>query len=203
MTNRAKKRAGMARHFWKAARQGGFSVLELVIAMSLLALATGGIYSMITVGHRATRSTNDFLHSQAQLRSALDNALDESRWAQTVTAASATSVTLHVPQATPFSAASPYTVTFGYDAATDTFTRQEDPDAGGVQPAGAAEALAFSVLRPDGTDGVAFEYFDATGTSLGANPAVLADVVRIRLTVTVTRGGVSRTLSGDVALRGR
>jgi prepilin-type N-terminal cleavage/methylation domain-containing protein len=184
-------------------RQRGFSVLELVIALSLLALATGGIYTMITVGHRATRSTNDFLHSQAQLRAALDNALDEARWAQSVTAASATAVTLLVPQATPFSAASPYTVTFAYDAAGDTFTRQEDPDAGGAQPALPADNLAFSVIRLDGTDGVSFEYFDATGTPLGAAPAVLADVVRIRLTVTVTRNGVSRTLSGDVALRGR
>jgi hypothetical protein len=108
-----------------------------------------------------------------------------------------------VPQATPFSAASPYTVTFAYDGAGDAFTRQEDPDAGGAQPALPADSLAFSVIRPDGSDGVSFEYFDATGTPLGANPAVLADVVRIRLTVTVTRNGVSRTLAGDVALRGR
>jgi prepilin-type N-terminal cleavage/methylation domain-containing protein len=85
---------GAARRRAWGGRQRGFSVLELVIALSLLALATGSIYTMITVGHRATRSTNDFLHSQAQLRAALDNALDEARWAQSVTAASATSVTL-------------------------------------------------------------------------------------------------------------
>src|SRR3970282_1478906 len=85
---------------------------------------------------QSARLTNSFLQIQAQARAALDNVVDEIRWGQQVTAAGPTSVTVLVPQATPFSAASPYTVTFAYDAAADAVTRQEDPDAGGPLPPG-------------------------------------------------------------------
>jgi hypothetical protein len=147
--------------------------------------------------------TNDFMQTQAQVRAALDNVVDEIRWAQSVTAASATSVTLLVPQTTPFAAPGPYTVTFAYDAAADTVTRQVDPDAGGPLPVGAAEPLAYAVVREDGSNGLAFEYFDAAGTSLGTAPADLTAVARVRLTVTTTSKQISRTFAGDTALRAR
>ncbi|MDR7484304.1 MAG: prepilin-type N-terminal cleavage/methylation domain-containing protein [Armatimonadota bacterium] len=181
----------------------GVSLLELVIAMSLLALAVGSIYAFVATGARSARVTNEFVQTQSQVRAALDALIDEMRWAQTVVAASATQVTLFVPQATPFSAASPYTVTFAYDAATDTITRQEDPDAGGPLPAGPPAPLASLVVRPDGGDGLALEYFDAAGSSLGSAPVDLPSIVRIRITVTTASGGVSRVFAGDVALRGR
>jgi hypothetical protein len=50
---------------------------------------------------------------------------------------------------------------------------------------------------------VIFEYFDGTGTSLGSSPANLAAIIRVRLTVTTTRNGTSRTFAGDAALRAR
>ncbi|MDR7418148.1 MAG: prepilin-type N-terminal cleavage/methylation domain-containing protein [Armatimonadota bacterium] len=187
----------------RVARERGVSLVELVVAMSIVALAAGGIYALVTVGNRSTIKANDFLHIQTQVRAALDNVLDETRWAQRASAASGTSVTLLVPQATPFSAASPYLVTFAYDAAGQTVTRQEDPDATGPQPARPAEPLAYSVVTAGGGAGLSFEYFDALGASLGSTPADLNAVVRLRMTVTVTRNGVSRTFSGDVALRGR
>jgi hypothetical protein len=59
------------------------------------------------------------------------------------------------------------------------------------------------VVKLDGTDGLVFEYFDGMGTSLGASPADLASVVRVRMTVTTTRDRTSRTIASDVALRGR
>ena len=179
------------------------TLIELVIALSLLALALSGIYAFVVTGAQSARLTNDFVQTQAQVRAALDSIVDESRWAQSVMAASATAVTLLVPQDTPFSAGSPYTVTFAYAAAADTVTRQEDPDAGGPQPAGQAEALAFSIVREDGTDGLAFEYFAADGTALGSAPADLSLIARVRLTVTTTRDQVSRTFAGDAALRSR
>ncbi len=181
----------------------GVTLLELLIALGLLAVALASVYGYAATGGRSAKVTNDLLQTQNQVRAALDNLVDEIRWAQSVPAASALSVTLFVPQNTPFSAASPYTVTFAYDAAADTVTRQEDPDAGGPLLPGPAEALAYSVVQRNGSDGFALEYYDAAGTSLGSAPADLSAVVRVRLTVTTTRDGISRTFAGDTTLRGR
>jgi Tfp pilus assembly protein PilW len=181
----------------------GVTVLELVIAMALLALVVGSIYGMIATGARSARVTNDLVQTQGQVRAALDNVVDEARWAQGVTAAGPTAVTLLVPQATPFAAGSPYTVTFAYDAASHTLTRQVDLDAGGPGPAGPAEAVAYRVVRRDGSGGLSLEYFDAAGTSLGSAPADLGAIVRVRITVTTTWEQTSRTFAGDAALRAR
>ncbi|MDQ7848735.1 MAG: hypothetical protein QN152_08215 [Armatimonadota bacterium] len=181
----------------------GATLLEIVMALGLFALAVGGIYALVATGGKSARVTNDFLQTQAQLRAALDNVVDEIRWAQTVTAASGTSVTLLIPQNTPFSATSPYTVTFAYDAAARTMTRQVDPDAGGPGLPGPAEALAYSVVQEDGSPGVAFEYFDAGGTPLGATPPDVGAIARVRLTVTTTQNQVSRVFTSDAALRAR
>ncbi len=181
----------------------GSTLVEMVMALSLFSLAIGGIYAFVATGGKSARVTNDFLQTQAQSRAALDNVVDEIRWAQNVTAASATSVTLLIPQNTPFSASSPYTVTFAYDSAADTMTRQVDPDAGGPLTPSVPEPLAYSAVQEDGSDGVAFEYFDAAGTSLGAVPADLNAVARVRLTVTTTSNDISRVFTGDAALRAR
>lgn len=173
------------------------------MALSLLSLVVGGIYGFVVTGSKSAVVTNSFLQSQAQLRAGLDNVVNEIRWAQSVTAANASTVTLFIPQSTPFSAASPYTVTFAYDAGADTVTRQVDPDAGGPGLPGAALPLAYSVVRADGSNGFVLEYFDAAGISLGATPAVLAAIARVRLTVTVTRNDITRVFAGDAALRAR
>lgn len=195
----------MSRHGHEAARacdQRGVTLLELVIAMGIFALVVGSMFSLVNVGGRSIRVTNDFMQSQAQVRSAIDSLVDEMRWAQSITAASATSVTVFVPQHTPFSATSPYTVTFAYDAVTRTVTRQVDPDAGGPAAPGATEPVAYGVVMPNGTDGLSLEYFDNTGTSLGSSPGDLTIISRVRVTVTTTRDRVSRTIASDVALRG-
>lgn len=189
-------------------RQGrgerGATLLELLIALVLLGVVTVGIYAMVITSANAARSTNALLLTQAQVRAALDNIVDEARWARAVNEAQATCVTLSIPQDTPFSAHSPYSVTFAYDPTQNTVTRLEstDPGAVGCPPVGPADVLAYDVVRPDGSPGLSFEYFDAAGTSLGATPA-LADVARIRVVVTTTRNGATRTFAGDVALRAR
>jgi hypothetical protein len=68
---------------------------------------------------------------------------------------------------------------------------------------GPGEVLAYNVVRPDGSDGLSFEYFDAAGNSLGSTPVDTGQVARIRVVVTTTREGASRTFAGDVALRAR
>ena len=181
----------------------GVTLLELLIALTIFSMVIGSIFAFIGTGGRSARLANDFLQAQPQVRAALDNVVDEIRWAQSVTCASATSVTLLIPQNTPFSAASAYRVTFDYDPVGDTVTRREDPPAAGCPGGGAGEPIAYSVVRPDGTDGLAFEYFDPSGNSLGSAPADLTIIARVRLVVATTRDTVSRTFAGDAALRAR
>ncbi len=182
---------------------GGSTLIELVVSLSMFSLVVGAIYGFIVTGGKSARVTNDFLQTQAQLRAVLDNVVDEIRWAQSVTAANATAVTVFIPQNTPYSPSSTYTVTFAYNNVDDTLTRQVDPDAGGPLGFGPAQPLGYLIVRADGGDGVTFEYFDAAGTSLGATPADLTAVARIRLTITTTQEDVSRVFAGDAALRAR
>src|SRR3989304_3740498 len=93
------------------ARSDGLTTLDPLTPPPLLAVVVGGLYRFVATGSQSARLTNSFLQIQAQARAALDNVVDEIRWGQQVPAAGPTSVTVLVPQATPFSAASPYTVT--------------------------------------------------------------------------------------------
>ena len=181
----------------------GATLIELVVALSLLTLVLGSIYGLVAVGGRSARTTNDFLQTQAHVRAALDNMVDEIRWAQAVTCASATAVTLSVPQDTPFSLTSPYRVTFAYDADALTVTRREDEAGIGCPDSTTGRPLAYFIGRAGGPAGLAFEYFDASGVSLGSEPAGLGSVARVRMTVTSVRDRVSRTFAGDAALRAR
>jgi len=175
----------------------GFSVLELVIGISLLIVVLGAIYEFLLTGERAAMTTRDAFMAQSQLRAALDDITDEIRWADQVTAASPTSVTVHIPQNTPFSLLSPYSVTFAYNAGAHTVTRQQD--------IGLAQPVAYNIVQRDGSTGLSLDYFDASSTDLGTSfpPGDLTTIARVRMTVVATARNTSRTFTGDAALRSR
>lgn len=178
-------------------RERGVTLIEFVIMLAVLGLVLGGIYEFVVNGAITASKTNDFLQSQSQIRAALDNIVDESRWAQSVTAATATAVTLSVPQSTPFSAG-PYTVVFAYDATNLAVTRQVT-----APSVGPVVALAYLVAGPGGSTGLTFTYFDNGNNSLGSAPPAgqLPSIARIRASVATTSGTVTRYLAGDAALR--
>ncbi len=163
--------------------------------LALLGVVIGGIYEFVVWGAQSAGVTNNFMQAQAQVRAALDNIADESRWAQSVTAAGPTSVTLSIPQNTPFSSSSPYTVTFAYDPVNHAVTRQQN--------AGTPAPLAYLVVAASGGVGLTFTYFDGGNNALGSSPTSgqLPTIARIRATVVTTSGNVTRNLAGDAALR--
>jgi hypothetical protein len=82
---------------WRVHRDAnGVTLIEFVTMLAVLAIAIGGVYRFVVNGAIAASKTTDFL--QSQIRSALDNIVDESRWGQAVTAASTTSVTVQMPE---------------------------------------------------------------------------------------------------------
>ncbi len=171
----------------------GLTIIELLVGISLLIIVVGTTYEFLMSSQRAALTTRDSFMAQSQLRAGVDNITDEIRWADRVTAASATSVTLSIPQSTPFSAG-PYSVTFAYNSGTRTVTRQQD--AGPVLP------VAYNIARLDGSAGLSFDYYDAVSTPLGQSPDVTS-VARVRLTIIATANRTSRTFTGDAALRSR
>src|SRR3972149_6098473 len=61
------------------ARSDGLTILELLIALTLLAVVVGGLYRFVATGSQSARLTNSFLQIQAQARAALGNAVDPAR----------------------------------------------------------------------------------------------------------------------------
>ncbi len=184
-------------------REAGLTLLELLLALTLLALVTLGIYALVGAGATAARDTGAVLRAQTQVRAALDGIVDEARWAAEVRpspAPTSTSVALCVPQS-PIRI-SPYYVLFAYDATSRAITRAEDSDAAGPAPFGTPEVLA---RLPAGGTAPSFtlEYYTKLGEPAAA-PADIAQIrIRIRMSVETRLGApaVERELIGDVALR--
>lgn len=183
--------------------RAGLSLLELLLALTLLALVTAGIYALIGTGAAAARDTRATLRTQTQVRAALDGIVDEVRWAARVLSSpppTATSVVLCVPQS-PLSS-TPYFVVFAFDATSRRITRAIDPDAAGPSPFGTPESLA--PLPREGISPIfEFQYFDQLGAST-PDPSSIAQIrIRIRMEVQnrLRVPATERELIGDVALR--
>ena len=178
----------------------GVTLIEFVMMLAVLGLVIGGIYQFVVNGAISASKTNDFLQTQSQIRSALDNIVDETRWGQNITAGTATSVTVQIPQGTPYYPSAAYTVIFAYDSTNKAITRQQLTPA----PCPCATAtLAYLVAGPGNSTGLTFSYYDGGNTSFGSTPsgAQLPTIARIRAVIATTKGTVTRYLAGDAALR--
>ncbi len=178
----------------------GVTLIEFLMMLAILGLVIGGIYAFVVNGAISASKTNDFLQTQSQIRSALDNIVDESRWGQNVTAATATSATIQMPGTTPYCGGGAYTVTFAYDNANKTITRTASAPCNNP---GTAVPLANLVVGAGGATGLTFSYFDGGNNAFGSTPtaAQILVIARIRAVVATTSGTVTRYLAGDAALR--
>jgi Tfp pilus assembly protein PilW len=178
----------------------GVTLIEFVMMLAILGLVVGGIYAFVVNGAISASKTNDFLQSQSQIRSALDNIVDEARWGQAVTAATATSVTIQMPGSTQYCGGGTYSVTFAYDSTNKAITRNATAPC--ANP-GTAVPLAYLVVGAGGATGLTFTFYDGGNTSFGSTPSAgqLAQIARIRAVVATTSGKVTRYLAGDAALR--
>lgn len=183
--------------------RAGFSLLELLLALTLLVLVTVGIYALIGTGAVAARDTGATLRAQTQVRAALDGIVDEVRWAARVLSSpppTPTSVALCVPQS-PLSS-TPYFVAFAFDTTSRRIMRAIDPDAAGPSPFGTPEPLA--ALPGEGRAPVfEFQYFNRLGAP-APDPSSIAQIrIRIRMEVQnrLRVPATERELVGDVALR--
>lgn len=171
----------------------GLSMLELIVALSLLALAATGLLGLVRVGTRTAQITENRLEAQQGARRAIERVIEELRWAEAVVPDAGCApaglcsdrVRVRIPSGNPYRRDQAYEVAFQHNPRQREIERRVGR---GVNN------LASAVDR------VGMTYLDAEGV-----PAVAAaDVARIRVALVVRpRGGPEAVIESEVALRNR
>ena len=169
----------------------GWSMIELVIALTLLAVAAAGLWGLSGTASRASALHAGRLDAQQGARRALERVTEELRWAAGVVAdpgcgpsgLCADRVAVMVPPGNPYRRDQAYQVTFRYNPVQREVERRVG---GGVNN------LASLVDR------VAFTYLDAARQPASSAAAVAR--IRVALTL-VPRGGHAVTVESEVGLR--
>lgn len=171
----------------------GLSLIELVLALSLVGLAVAGLMGLARTTSRAALLTADRLDEQQGVRRALERVIEELRWAEAVVANPAclpnglcpNRVRVRIPAGNPYRPAQAYEVVFQHNP------RQREVER---RLGRGVNNLASRV------DSLAITYHDAQG-----GPAqVPSAVVRLRIALVArTRNGLPVFLESEVALRNR
>ncbi len=169
----------------------GVTIIELVVAMSLISAVALGATGLVRTAARAAQVHGDRLDTQQGLRRAIERITEELRWAEAAVADSACGptglcpdrVSVHIPGGNPYRQDQPYDVIFQHNP------RQREVERRVGRGVNNLAALV---------DGVAVTYLDAD-----SRPAVTpAAVTRIRIALTARpRDGPPFVLESEVGLR--
>lgn len=175
------------------AKTSGLTMLELMIALSLVALGATALFGVARMIGRNVQITEGRLEAQQGARKALERVIEELRWAETVlpdtgcvpAGLCSDRVTVRVP------AGNPYRQDVGYDVTFQHNTRQREIER---RVGRGTNNLASAV------DLVELTHLDAAG-----GPAAAPDqVARIRIRLVVRpRERIEADVASEVALRNR
>jgi hypothetical protein len=181
-------RSARQRHWYD--RSAGSTIIELLVSLTLLAIAVTGI-----VGVTRTATWFAVLHAgrldaQQGLRRSIERIAEELRWAESILPDPLCSgglcpdrLTAQIPAANPYRGDQPYVVTFQLNSRQREVERRVGSGTNNL----AAGITDFAIA-----------YFDVGGRPAATAPAV----TRLRLTlVAATRAGQPVTLETDVGLR--
>ncbi|MGQ0548623.1 MAG: PulJ/GspJ family protein [Armatimonadota bacterium] len=175
------------------ATAAGLTMLELMVALSLVALAATGLFGVARMTGRNVQITESRLEAQQGARRALERVIEELRWAEAVIPNAGCApaglcvdrVTVRVP------AGNPYRRDEGYDVVFQHNLRQREIER---RVGRGTNNLASAVER------VELTYLDAAGEPAAAPEAVAR--IRIRLVVR-PRDGAEADVTSEVAMRNR
>src|SRR3990170_3556661 len=174
-------------------REGGLSLVEIVVGLAILVIALGGIYAVVTQAIRSFGVSEDFLEVQQNARVGLGKVGEEAMWAQAVQVSTAACpsgnldpacLSLQIPPDNPLrNPPTGYQVSFRWN---NTAQQLERVEGGTTTPlAGYVTGVTFRYLGADGLDTI-----------------VPANVVRVIAEIQVQRGDTStRVVGSDVFLR--
>jgi prepilin-type N-terminal cleavage/methylation domain-containing protein len=169
----------------------GFTVIELIVSLAVLALALAGLGGLARTATRVSRLHEERLDAQQAARRAVERITEELRWAEAVvadplcvpTGLCAERVTVRIPPGNPYRRDQPYAVTFQHNP------RQREVE----RRVGRGVNNLASLIQA-----VRFTFLDAQGVP-AASPN---DVTRILVTLIVTpRTSAAVTIESGVALR--
>lgn len=157
------------------------SLIELAIAMSLLALFFGGVFETVIAGLRLTGLGDDHSRLQQQLAVTVDRLTREIMVAEDVDAAEDDRFQFDTPAVN--------NVEYDYDSAAGTLTRDD------------ASTSAVVVLR--NITSLDFNYVDTGGSTLTTPVAGSSeDTIRVaQMTVTLTKGSTTLSMTSAAYLR--
>src|SRR3990172_5198075 len=174
-------------------REGGLSLVEIVVGLAILVIALGGIYAVVTQSIRSFGVSEDFLEVQQNARVGVGKVGEEAKWAQAVQVSTAACpsgsldpacLSLKIPPDNPLrNPPTGYQVSFRWN---NTAQQLERVEGGTTTPlAGYVTGVTFRYLGADGLDTI-----------------VPANVVRVIAEIQVQRGDTStRVVGSDVFLR--
>ena len=174
-------------------REGGLSLVEIVVGLAILVIALGGIYAVVTQAIRSFSVSEDFLEVQQNARVGLGKVGEEAKWAQAAQVSTAACpsgsldpacLSLQIPPDNPLrNPPTGYQVSFRWN---NTAQQLERVEGGTTTPlAGYVTGVTFRYLGADGLDTI-----------------VPANVVRVIAEIQVQRGDTStRVVGSDVFLR--
>ncbi len=205
----------------RAARRhpAGVTLIELIIALSILALATGAILGVVGIANRSSMLAQQFQNLQHNARTAVDRIVEEVRWGGAprntrggFLEIGPTAFAVTVPAdpeypdcarpCRPYPETHPgraYAVRYAFHPETQTIRRQTDANGrfedqgwalGGWEP-------KDGVIIADHVSRVTFGYFDRNGTLTDAP----AQAYRLSMRIEVRLGRYSRVLVSDAFLR--
>src|SRR3989304_3375336 len=174
-------------------REGGLSLVEIVVGLAVLGIALGGVYGLVSQSVRSFGVSEDFLEVQQNARVGLGKVGEEAKWAQAVQVSTAACpsgsldpacLSLQIPPDNPLrTPPTGHQVSFRWD---NTAQQLERVEGGTTTPlAGYVTGVTFRYLGADGLDTI-----------------VPANVVRVIAEIQVQRGDTStRVVGSDVFLR--
>src|SRR3990172_5682232 len=174
-------------------REGGLSLVEIVVGLAILVIALVGIYAVVTQAIRSFGVSEDFLEVQQNARVGLGKVGEEAKWAQAAQVSTAACpsgsldpacLSLQIPPDNPLrNPPTGYQVSFRWN---NTAQQLERVEGGTTTPlAGYVTGVTFRYLGADGLDTI-----------------VPANVVRVIAEIQVQRGDTStRVVGSDVFLR--
>ena len=171
----------------------GWSILELVVALSLTTLALTGVTGLLHLTIRSAQLITHRLEAQQAARRGIERVMAELRWAEAVLPVTgcgaaglcADRVRVRIPSGNPYRRDQPYEVLFQHNARQRELERRV---------AGTTNNLVSWIDRVDMT------FLDAAGVPTG----VAADVARVRIALLVTPpDGAPTVIESEVGLRNR
>ena len=175
------RRSRTTSHERRITRSRGFSLLELLIVVSLLGLFMGAVQEAVIVGLRATSAADKREEIRQQLAGALDHFTREAAMADNVDVATSTRFQFDTPALNNNN--------YVYDGTTQTLSHDD-----------AASPNRVIVRNLTAFD---FDYVDCVGTSYtGTVPGSAEDTLRVvQVTATVTKDNETISVAKSIFLR--